>query len=1158
MAKFTHHPAIEFWLGRAGSGKTHGCLAAIADLLRESARGEPLLLIAPEQATAQLERRLACWPGLAGGFTRARVFSFHHLANEAFLRRGGRPRRAPNELGRLMLIRRAMREARDELLVFRGSGAGLPESLAAMLLEMERYGWKAPDLADWRASLPEAERRTDLLARKLADLEILWRKYQELLAEGGWEDPAAWTEAAAAAISSWEGIAGARVWVDGFASLTAQETALLEALLGRARSAAIALCVDPAIGGAAPARDRIGPERLFENVEQTYYMLRDRFRDLGWAVSTRTIPADPSLTRHAGSPALAHLERDVIDRLDPRPFAGPSASIELIEADDRRTEIEAAARRLAALCRLQPGQAEPAMAWREAAVLARDLEPYEDLVREIFRRWGIPFFLDRPRRIFGHPLARLILSAIELVRSGWRGEAFLQHLKCGLNPVADLDAIARLENLVLATDTEGRSWRQRLERDPEAALWLDAVAPAALFERELEGGAPPAQALWALLESVRAAERIDAWIAEARAAGREEDAMLHEQAWEQTVGWIETLGELDTPARLFFKPPGSREEFRDLVDELGALAQTALASTQARLIPPTLDQVTVGSVDRSRTPEIKALFVLGLNEREFPRLWSPDPILGDEERGRMELLKRLGPDSRHKTLHEQYLAYIALTRSAGRLVLSRPLRDEDGKPTDPSPCFRRVRNAFPQAPLLNVGRAGEGDFASLPLRPEEWALRLTSAADSLGAPEQAARLAALMGAGDPLDCETMAPAERAALAGARALLAETPTAAIEPAVAREYWTGRGSVSVTALEHFSACPFAFFATMMLGIEEREQWRLGAMDLGSIRHGFLEAIYLALRAPDGTLDWGGVDMDRAGELVDRQIARFAADPDYADRVGASALTRMQLDRIGSDILLFIAALKTAAAAGRFIQVDAERRLDQPEPWILSADGLTLRLSGKIDRIDAAASGTGSRPCVLIDYKSGRRKINFARMVGGFDLQLLAYGLAWRRMRPADWVGGIFYWPLAAPTRKASRGSGGAPLIDAEWFAGCGPAGIFDCRIADLLDGRVAPGGKSVAFHFRRNADGSLAKTGQHWPAGALDRLLDHAETILADHLRRIAAGRIELAPSYATPRDNACAGCACAPLCRRCELERVPYRRIGKLTRDEAIAIVGGGA
>ena len=49
---------VRFLLGPAGSGKTFRCLAEIRFALAESPEGLPLILLAPKQATFQLERQL--------------------------------------------------------------------------------------------------------------------------------------------------------------------------------------------------------------------------------------------------------------------------------------------------------------------------------------------------------------------------------------------------------------------------------------------------------------------------------------------------------------------------------------------------------------------------------------------------------------------------------------------------------------------------------------------------------------------------------------------------------------------------------------------------------------------------------------------------------------------------------------------------------------------------------------------------------------------------------------------------------------------------------------------------------------------------------------------------------------------------------------------
>ena len=55
-----------FLLGPAGSGKTHGCLEEIRAELAARPAGRPLIFLAPNQATFQIERQLLGEGGLPG------------------------------------------------------------------------------------------------------------------------------------------------------------------------------------------------------------------------------------------------------------------------------------------------------------------------------------------------------------------------------------------------------------------------------------------------------------------------------------------------------------------------------------------------------------------------------------------------------------------------------------------------------------------------------------------------------------------------------------------------------------------------------------------------------------------------------------------------------------------------------------------------------------------------------------------------------------------------------------------------------------------------------------------------------------------------------------------------------------------------------------
>ncbi len=113
--------AVQFVLGRSGTGKTSFCVRALADALLESSE-QPLLFLVPEQATYQAERAILSDPRI-GGYHRLHILSFDRLQFLLLGRNTARP--AISRIGRQMVVHKILRDNLDKLRIF-GSSALLP------------------------------------------------------------------------------------------------------------------------------------------------------------------------------------------------------------------------------------------------------------------------------------------------------------------------------------------------------------------------------------------------------------------------------------------------------------------------------------------------------------------------------------------------------------------------------------------------------------------------------------------------------------------------------------------------------------------------------------------------------------------------------------------------------------------------------------------------------------------------------------------------------------------------------------------------------------------------------------------------------------------------------------------------------------------------
>ena len=126
-----------FLLGPAGSGKTFRCLAEVRAALKKDPEGKPLILLAPKQATFQIERQLLADDSL-NGYSRLHIFSFERLARFILDELRVTPPKFLSDEGRVMVLRALLIRHANELKLFRASARrpGFAQELGRLLNEL--------------------------------------------------------------------------------------------------------------------------------------------------------------------------------------------------------------------------------------------------------------------------------------------------------------------------------------------------------------------------------------------------------------------------------------------------------------------------------------------------------------------------------------------------------------------------------------------------------------------------------------------------------------------------------------------------------------------------------------------------------------------------------------------------------------------------------------------------------------------------------------------------------------------------------------------------------------------------------------------------------------------------------------------------------------
>ncbi len=1129
--------SVRFVLGRSGSGKTRHCIDGVIAALRDSSEKGPLLLLVPEQATFQAERSILTYSGLAG-FSRLGVLSFDRLR---FLLTGSPSGvREISCLGREMAVYRILHANRDKLSIFARAAdtTGLARHLARVIIELHQSA-KQPDdlrhLLDEFAARPAAG-QTD---RKFADIAMVFEHYSRWLAEREeiLIDPDRQMIGLQQRIGVSDRIRGGRLWVDGFAGFTPQEQSLLIELIRTCRHTEIALCLDPTaidLDNVDPMQ--LNPVSLFAATERTYCEVLDEIRRAKAPVESPILLS--RIRRFSTASPLAWIERCLFEQDDPvapkTAMVQAPETIRLIAALTMRTETETIAREIHRLVRLGRFR------YRDIAVVASDLSGYQPYLRAAFADAAIPCFIDRPDPVHHHPVVELIQTALTVVLDGFVTVDIFAWLKTPLSPL-DGDSVSRLENYCLAFGIDRRDWmsdadwtycESELNQKSERGLsrWdvtqintirRKAVGPLLALRRNLglaDSEQPLSagdfvQAVWTLLDELDIPGKLDLL-----GRGDPDQARIHRQLFEKLVDLFDEFSDIFSgetqPANEWF-----------------FILQSVLGQLTLKQIPPMLDQVLVGSIERSRHPDLRAVFLIGATQRQFPVPIEDDPILTDDDRLAASQRKCILSDRLGRQLSARpYLAYIAFTRPSERLYITWPLADGEGKQQYPSRFVQMLAERL----NLRIEEAGSADFDRTCLSgPAELEDHLCDPFSRGGTDIRQSSWLRLV---ERLESGPESPVSRIA-SRLRSAIHYTNTAMLDPVLVRRRWPNDLPVSASKLESYGTCPYQFFARYLLELRPREILRIEPVDLGTLYHRILEQLFHRLRnerldfatAPDGH------QRKRLQEVFEREIE---TDPAVAGLIRHSRQNAWRIRSALGYLSDAVATLARICRAGEFRPIAAEASFgpgpDQQRIELAASDGTPIVLCGSIDRVDSVRGGN-KNIAILFDYKRKRRSISWTLLNEGIDLQLAVYLVALRHMKPdnimIDEVAGAFYLPIEPPLPKSVfvSESDSSAEEDKPEKAQTKANGIFNGQYARLLDRDASKWSQCYNYYVSgRDVFGHYPTSGAIHPepfatlsAFARDSILRLSECILS--------GRIDIVP-YRYNRTMPCTQCEYRSLCK----------------------------
>ena len=1105
---------LKFVFGPSGSGKSSYLYQhVIQESMKYPERN--YIVLVPEQFTMQTQKDLVMMHERKG-IMNIDVLSFARLAYRVFEETGGGGLPVLDDEGKNLILRKIAGDYESELKMLGGhmKKQGYISEVKSVISEFTQYDIGEDEIERVMESAGESSR----LYYKLADIRLLYRGFTDYLREK-YITKEELLDVLSCEVEKSERLKNSTVVLDGFTGFTPVQDRLLGELMRHCREVIVTVTMD-----------RRGNPYVYEHPYQLFALSKQMVTSLLQIAKQNKIPVEEPVELYDHVPwrfkeqeALAFLEKHLF-RYGAGAYEKEQEQVKLHLAKNPREEAYAVAEQVRRMMR------EDRYRLRDIGVIVSDMDVYADHLKQAFIKYDIPFFMDHKRSILLNSFVEYIRSVLHMAEQSFSYESVFRFLRTNLAGFT-YEEIDELENYVIGLGIKGyKHWQEKWTRKLRGMAQED-LDKMNHYRRQLvekvdgliyvlrqrrKTVADITRAIYEFMVQenlqVRLAEQEELFRAKGELALAREYAQIYRIVIELFDKFVELLGDEQV----------SLSEYCKLLD-------AGLEEARVGVIPPEVDQVVIGDMQRTRLKDIKALLFAGANDVYLPGALLRTGLLSELDREKFAREKlTLSAGGKEKAYVQKFYLYLNLTKPSEKLDIYYSKVSADGKSVRPSYLIQELQKLFPK----------------LKVRDEERYLKEQELTENIGFDRMIREFVQKRHETDGAWCELynwykknpkwQEKVERFLEAG----YYRKPLDALTEEAAKRLYGEEFETSITRMERFAVCAFSHFLTYGLGLREREEYDFQAADLGNVCHRALERFSYKVEREAG--DWLKLTEEKRKQYVEESVEEAIAD--YGNSIlYSSSRNAYLIVRMKRMLEKTVWALTKQLAAGDFKPAAYELRF----------------ANGKIDRVDTCEDGD----CVyvkVIDYKTGSKSFDVTALYHGLQLQLMVYMDAALQMEqkkhPEKEIlpAGVFYYRIQDPLIDRPKEGEEQESILKELK----PDGMISLEkeVLEHLDHCMV--GESSVIPVKYNKNGSLSKSSKAASAQDFYLMMKYAVNKVEEIRQKILSGDVKVNP-YRRGTETSCDYCSYRQICGfDTKMEGYRYREIEAMSVDKVIQAMKG--
>lgn len=1098
------------FLGRAGTGKSTTMLKEIKAKLRAQPLGDPIVLITPMQGTYLYERAFVNDAELRGS-VRAEVLHFERLSHRVFQELGGvsEKRLSTNAIEMMLYDILQAQKANLKLYHAQTEYLGFSTKIREQIQDFEKYAVTA-DMVQEASENQAFDKRTrdklhdigliyDQLIQNMTDefitSEALMNRFIELIPKSDW-------------------LARADIYIDGFHNFSTQEYKVLEALVQHAKSVSVLLTTDG-------DKDAFS---MFRKPSETLQHIEAIAKHLDVNLERRSF----STVNRFNNQDLQHLESE-FDALIPRVSATEIESLNILESPTTRDEVNEIARRILKDVR------ENGYRFNDIAILYRD-PSYPYLLESILPQYDIPYSIDVKKSMTHHPVMEMLRALIEVLQTQWNFEPLMRLLKTNVLTRTYSDSLHRidiLENYALERGIRGKRWidpkyftlehfekmgikRKKIDEDMQAlferviTLKDDVFHKLMAFESALNEGAHAldyATAFYEVMESFELPHQLMTERDMLDEMGKHTEAEEIDQIWN---GFSRVLDDVVT---VFKTQSMTLPRFLEILD-------VGLNELEFSMIPQTLDQVSIGTMDLAKVDNKKHIYMIGMNDGVMPQALAGKSLISDDEKKQFEEVTQtqLSPTADILQMDEAFVCYYAMTRATDKVTWSYSLMESSGGEREISPFLNDIMKLFTQLKVTYTEREHERHTMSLVAHPHQTKVHLL---ESLKAALDGSLIS------DTWYAVYYVMAQHESLAHGlnhlkTALTYRNETVQLDQALTESLYGKVINASVSRFEGYQSCPFKHYASHGLRLNERTKYQLQSFDLGTIFHDVLR--YIAEKVQGR---FNQLSTQQIQQLTEEALANYLPEVQY-NLLNSTSYYQYLSRRIGAIIQATLHAMKHQSEHSQFKPIAFEKSFrKQPrndnelmaQP-LQTKQGIPINIRGQIDRIDIYETQNKSF-INIIDYKSSTTSasLDLVKVYYGLQMQMMTYmdialqnkarlGLS-SEVKPG---GFLYMYVHKFKDEKRTWSDLSTENLETSFLKSYKLSGLLngDSDVIEAYDKRLIDGFNSDIVPLRLKKNGDFYSSSKVADETTLYKLMQHNKRNFEEIATNIMDGHTEVAP------------------------------------------------